>query len=121
MKDVQTLQEEIYSTLEELDDLILPKEGDEVGRYAKEIANSEYLDAKRKFVVAEEKDKFEGSEAYKQSKAEASQAFIDHIRAEKKARGMSLQVKAMKDLLERRHDGLRTLLSFEGKQINRLT
>lgn len=119
MKDTDTLKAEIYSTLEELDDLILPKGNDPVGRYAKEIANSEYLEAKKKFVLAEEKSNWEGSEAYKQSKAEGSEAYKDHIMEEKKARGKSLQVKAMKDLLERKHDGLRTLLSFEGKQIQR--
>mgnify|MGYP006908211963 CR=1 FL=1 len=109
------MQDDLIKQMEEvidsLNQLILPV-NDEVGEFAKATANYEYLKEKRKFVLAQEMEKYNGSNADRKAKAEGSKAYLNALREEKKAKGKSMQVKAEKDLLMAKLDSLRTRISY---------
>ena len=118
MNDPQSIIEQIDQTLETLDKLITPL-GDGVGEYAGCKANEKYLEKKLKAVISIEKLKHEGSDAARNTQAEASKAYADALWELAKAQGLSYQVQSSKDLLESRLDVLRTKLSFHKSQINK--
>lgn len=118
--NTDTLLEEIDATLESLDKLITPVDG-EVGEYAKRKANASFMDAKTKAVRQIEKVKADGSDAHRTMIAESSKAYSDHLWQLAEAEGRAYQVTATKDLLEAKLDVLRSKLSFSKSQIERTT
>ncbi len=119
MNDPQSIEQEIDQTLQELDQLITPIDGDDVGEYARRRANEKFMEKKIKAVLAIEKKKYSGSDANRNMEAESSKAYSDALWELAKAQGLSYQAQAQKDLLEAKLDSLRTKLSFHKSQINR--
>ena len=117
--DTNELIQQIDSTLEALDNLILPIGEDTTGEYAKRKANKDYFEKKLKGTLQKIKGTHDGSDANRTMLAEGSKEYLDELWSLAEAQGLSYQVQATKDLLESRLDILRTKLSFEKNQINR--
>ncbi len=103
--------ESMDKVMEELDALVSPLDG-EVGKYASCRANRDFMKEKKKFIIAGLKQGAEGSDAKRTMEAEASTEYKDFLWELAKAEGLSYQVTAEKDLLEKKLDTLRSKLSY---------
>lgn len=110
-KDANQIQEEIWACMDNLD-LIIQE-------WSKARADYEYASEFKKVALALEKEKHEGSDAERTRKALASDGYKKYLWRAFEIDCLYFQLDGRKNALERRLDGLRSLLSFENRQINR--